>query len=127
MNQEDGVLLRKARLLEKWQLRDTPPFRGVPGDIKELMQVFVNREKEMPRAILTLDDGENILVRGMTGIGKTAFIMAVLHRMEQQSKVIKQRILPIHIRQFAGGTREDFYRVILYALAKQLGANNKRA
>lgn len=127
MNQEDGVLLRKARLLEKWQLRDTPPFRGVPGDIKELMRVFVNRENEMPRAILTLDDGENILVRGMTGIGKTAFIMAVLHRMEQQSKVIKQRILPIHIRQFAGGTREDFYRAILYALAKQLGPNNKRA
>jgi hypothetical protein len=91
------------------------------------MQVFVNRESEIPHAILTLDDGENILVRGMTGIGKTAFIMAVLHRMEQQSKAIKQNILPIHIRQFSGGTREDFYRVILYALAKQLGPNNKRA
>lgn len=127
MKQEDGVLLRKAQLLEKWQLRDTPPFRGVPGDIKELMQIFVNRESEMPRAILTLDEGENILVRGMTGIGKTAFIMAVLHQMEQQSKVMRQSILPIHIRQFAGGTREDFYRVILYALAKRLGPSNKRA
>lgn len=127
MRRADDTLQRKYRLLDKWKLRDTPPFRGVPGDIKELMQVFVNRESEMPRAILTLDDGENILVRGMTGIGKTAFIMAVLHQMEQQSKAIKQRILPVHIRQFAGGTREDFYRVILYALAKQLGPSNKRA
>jgi Cdc6-like AAA superfamily ATPase len=127
MKRVDDTLQRKYRLLNKWQLRDTPPFRGVPGDIKELVQVFVNRESEMPRAILTLDDGENILVRGMTGIGKTAFIMATLHQMERQSEVIKQKILPIHIRQFAGGTRGDFYRVILYALAKQLGPSNKRA
>jgi len=127
MSQVDSILQRKARLLEKWGLRDNPPFRGVPGDIKELMQVFVNRESEMQRTILTLDDGENILVRGMTGIGKTAFIMAVLYQMEQQRQALGQKILPIHIRQFAGGTREDFYRVILYALAKQLGPGNKRA
>jgi Cdc6-like AAA superfamily ATPase len=118
----------KAHLLEKWGLRDNPPFRGVPsGDVKELMRVFVNRENEMQKAILTLDDGENILVRGMTGIGKTAFIMAVLCQIERQSQAIKQKVLPIHIRQFAGGTREDFYKVILYALAKQLGPSNKRA
>lgn len=128
MSKAHNILQTKARLLEKWGLCDNPPFRGVPsGDIKELMQVFVNRENEMQRAILTLDDGENILVRGMTGIGKTAFIMAVLHQMEQQSQALKQKVLPIHIRQFAGGTREDFYRVILYALAKQLGPRNKRA
>ncbi|OPY77959.1 MAG: hypothetical protein A4E65_02493 [Syntrophorhabdus sp. PtaU1.Bin153] len=127
MNQVDSLLQRKSRLLEKWGLRDNPPFRGVPGDIKELMRVFVNRESEMQRAILTLDEGENILVRGMTGIGKTAFIMAVLYQMELQYQALKQRILPIHIRQFAGGSREDFYRIILYALAKRLAPGNKRA
>lgn len=127
MNQAHNILQRKARLLEQWGLRGHPPFRGVPGDIEELMQVFVNRENEVLRAILTLDDGENILVRGMTGIGKTAFIMAVLHQLEQQMQTIDRKILPIHIRQFAGGTREDFYRAILYALAKQLGPGNKRA
>jgi len=57
MSKVDGLLQRKAQLLRKWGLRDNPPFRGVPGDIKELMQVFVNRESEMQRAILTLDDG----------------------------------------------------------------------
>jgi Cdc6-like AAA superfamily ATPase len=108
-------------------MHDNPSFRGVPGDINELMRVFVNRESETQKAILTLDDGENILVRGMTGIGKTAFIMAVLCQMEQQYQALKQKILPIHIRQFAGGTREDFYRVILYALAKRLAPDNKRA
>lgn len=128
MNQTENILQRKARLLEKWGLRDNPPFRGVPSsDINELMQVFVNRENEMKRALLTLDDGENILVRGMTGIGKTAFIMAVLYQMEQQSHALTRKVLPIHIRQFSGGTREEFYRIILYALAKRLAPNNKRA
>ncbi len=128
MNPTNSILAMKARLLKAWGLRDQPPFRGVPsGDITELMRVFVNRGKEMQRAILTLDEGENILVRGMTGIGKTAFIMAVLYQIEQQAKMLHQDILPIHIRQFAGGTRDDFYRVILYALAKQLGPTNKQA
>jgi len=127
MSLEESILQRKARLLKSWGMTDNPSFRGVPGDVDELMRVFVNRENEMQRAILTLDDGENILVRGMTGIGKTAFIMAVLYQMEQQYQTLKQKILPIHIRQFAGGTRDDFYRVILYALAKRLAPGNKRA
>src|SRR6266487_2248234 len=128
MNRALSILSTKARVLKVWGLRDMPHFRGVPStDVKELMQVFVNRESEMQRAILTLDDCENILIRGMIGIGKTAFIMAVLYQMEQQAKALGQSVLPIHIRQFAGGTRNDFYRIILYALAKQLGPNNKRA
>jgi Cdc6-like AAA superfamily ATPase len=128
MSQINSILAMKVRLLQTWGLREHPPFRGVPsGDITELMKVFVDRDKERQRAILTLDEGENILVRGMTGIGKTAFIMAVLHEIEQQAKMLHQDILPIHIRQFAGGTRDDFYRVILYALAKQLGPTNKHA
>jgi len=91
------------------------------------MQVFVDRDEEIRRAILTLHDGENILVRGMTGIGKTAFIMATLYQVEREADALGQPVLPIHIRQFAGGTREDFYRVVLYALARQLGPRYKRA
>jgi len=118
----------KAHLLQTWGLRDSPPFRGVPsGDVERLMQVFVNRDEEIQRAILTLDDGENILVRGMTGIGKTAFIMATLYEMEREANALGQPVLPIHIRQFAGGSREEFYRVVLYAIAKQLGPRYKRA
>jgi len=128
MKKEINILSFKSHLLKLWGLRDDPPFRGVPsGDINELMQVFVNRESEMQRAILTLDEGENILIRGMTGIGKTAFIMAVLYQMERQAKALGQNMLPIHIRQFVGGTRNDFYRVVLYALAKRLGPHYKRA
>lgn len=91
------------------------------------MQVFVDRDEEIQRAILTLDDGENILVRGMTGIGKTAFIMATLYQMEREADALGDPVLPIHIRQFVGGSREDFYRVVLYGLAKQLGPRFKRA
>ncbi len=122
-----NIILQKAQLMEKWGLVDYPPFCGVPSGVKELMQVFVNRETEMERALLTLDEGENILIRGMTGIGKTAFIMAVLYELERQHSEMKQSILTIHIRQFAGGTREEFYKVILYSLAKKMGPLNKRA
>jgi len=128
MSQRRNILSMKAHLLQTWGLRDSPPFRGVPsGDVERLMQVFVNRDEEIQRAILTLDDGENILVRGMTGIGKTAFIMATLYEMEREANALGQPVLPIHIRQFAGGSREEFYRVVLYAIAKQLGPRYKRA
>ena len=118
----------KAHLLKTWGLCESPPFRGVPSsDVEELMQVFVDRDEEIERAILTRDDGENILVRGMIGIGKTAFIMATLYQMEREAHTLGHPVLPIHIRQFAGGTRDDFYRVVLYALARQFGPRYKRA
>jgi hypothetical protein len=116
-----------SEILREWDLEDIPPFRGVPGSIKELMQVFVDRENAMKTAKYILSIGENILVRGMSGMGKTAFIMATLDQMEQQGDVLGRPVLPIHIRQFTGGTREDFYRVVLYGLAKQLGPRYKRA
>jgi hypothetical protein len=128
MNHKKSILGKKTQILKTWGLRENPPFRGVPsGDLTELMKVFVNRESEMERAILTLDDRENILVRGMTGIGKTAFIMAVLYQMEQEVKELGEQLLPIHIRQFVGGTRNEFYQVVLYALAKKLSLTNSRA
>ncbi len=106
----------------------SPPFRGVPSsDIKELLQTFVNRSDEMQQALLTLDEGENVLVRGITGIGKTAFIMMLLHELEQHARHRDTEVLPIHIRQFVGGTRQDLYRVVLYALAKALGHRSKHA
>ena len=115
------------KILEAWGLRDIPPFRGVPGGIDELIRVFVGREDAVETARYILSTGENILVRGTCGTGKTAFIMATLHHMEQQGDVLGRPVLAIHIRQFEGGTREDFYRVILYALAKRLGPRHKRA
>jgi hypothetical protein len=128
MSKRRNILSMKAHLLKTWGLRESPPFRGDPsGDVEELMQIFVDRDEEIERAILTLDDGENILVRGMIGIGKTAFIMATLYQMEREAHTLGHPVLPIHIRQFAGGTRDDFYRVVLYALARQLGPRYKRA
>lgn len=128
MTNRPNILALRAKLLKSWGLKDIPPFRGVPSsDINELIRVFVNRDKEMQRAILTLHEGENVLVRGMTGIGKTAFIMATLHQMEMQANEIDSSILPIHIRQFTGGTRDDLYKIVLYALAKRLSLENDRA
>jgi Cdc6-like AAA superfamily ATPase len=105
-----------------------PPFHGVPsGNLDELMNIFVDREEEVTQALLTLDKGENVLVRGMMGIGKTAFIMAVLYQMEKQYNTMGYELLPIHIRQFSGCTREELQKIIVYSLAKRLAPRDKTA
>lgn len=115
------------QILKEWGLKDIPPFRGVPSKMEDLIQIFVNREEQIRNAKYILSTGENVLVRGMCGIGKTAFIMATLYQMEQQGDILGRPVLPIHVRKFTGGTREDFFRVVLYALAKKLGPRYKRA
>jgi len=115
-------------MLEAWKLKEMPPFHGVPsGNLQELISVFVDRDEEMNQAILTLDRGENVLVRGMMGIGKTAFIMAVLYYMQMQYEELGYDVLPIHIRQFSGCNRDELYKIILYALSKKLASRDKRA
>ncbi|MBN8656501.1 MAG: ATP-binding protein [Anaerolineae bacterium] len=121
-----NILVAKHTALKNWHLKDMPPFHGVPsGNLHELMNIFVDREEEVTQALLTLDKGENVLVRGMVGIGKTAFIMAVLYQMEKQYNTIGHELLPIHIRQFSGCTREDLQKIIVYSLAKRLAPRDK--
>jgi len=123
-----NILIAKNTALKNWRMKAMPPFHGVPsGNLNELMNIFVDRDEEMTQALLTLDKGENVLVRGMMGIGKTAFIMAVLHQMEQQYNTIGYEVLPIHIRQFSGCTREELYKIIVYSLAKRLAPRDKAA
>ncbi len=114
-------------LLEAWNMQDLPPFRGTPGDVGQLMRVFVNRDLDLQKARYTLSTGENVLIRGTAGIGKTAFMMATLHSMETEGDVLGKKVLPVHIRQFEGGNRDLFYRVILYSLAKKFSLENDAA
>lgn len=128
MSPRENFLALRLHTLESWGLRDMPPFRGVPPtDIDELLRVFVDREDEIKRALGTLDGGENILVRGMMGIGKTAFIMTTLHEIGWQAGALDRPVLTVHLRQFAGSTRDDFYRAVLYGIARQMAPSYKRA
>lgn len=123
-----NILIAKNTALRNWRLKEMPPFHGVPSsNLNELMNIFVDREEEVTQALLTLDKGENVLVRGMMGIGKTAFIMAVLYQMEKQYNAIGYELLPIHIRQFSGCTREELQKIIVYSLAKRLAPRDKTA
>lgn len=122
------VLKKQSEQFSKWGIKEFPHFRTLPpSDINELVQIFVGRDEEIDRAILTLDRGENILVIGMTGIGKTAFIMATLHQIEVQNKELGNSVLTIHVKSFNGKISEDFYHTILYHLALALSSKNKRA
>lgn len=123
------VALRRAEMLEKWDFSAIPPFSDVPpkDNPKLLSRLFTGRAKELERAILTLLDGNNLLVRGVWGVGKTAFILHTLHEFSAQAALIRQKTLPIYIDNFRGGALSDFYRPVLFALSMALADKDKDA
>ena len=126
---EGAEILRFTRALERWGFRATPPFHIEPpiGDAKQLARLFTSRSGELSRAILPLFNGRNILVRGMLGVGKSAFILRLLHELDAQAKIAKDRLRPIYIYHFYGGTTEDFYRLITLTLAQILSDKDQEA
>lgn len=126
---EGNELLRFAAAKKRWGWRDTPPFRVEPpiDDARQLARLFTGRQTELSRVILPLYNGRNILVRGMLGVGKSAFILRVLHELDAQAKAAREKILPIYIYHFYGGSTEDFYRLILYALSGILADRDDEA
>ena len=126
---EGDELLRFARAKERWKFKATPPFHIEPPvrDAKQLARLFTGRRAELSRVILPIYNGRNILVRGMLGVGKSAFILRVLHELDAQAKAAKDKLLPIYIYHFYGGTTDDFYRFILFALAQVLADKDEEA
>jgi Cdc6-like AAA superfamily ATPase len=123
------LIIRRTEFLKKWGFREMPPFSDVPpkDDIRILSRLFTGREKEIDRAILTLLDGNNILVRGVWGVGKTTFILQSLHEFAAQAKLLKEKTLPIYIDNFKGGLLKDFYRLVLFSLSTALEDIDKDA
>ncbi|MDH7486001.1 MAG: hypothetical protein QHJ81_06960 [Anaerolineae bacterium] len=123
-----NILGRELAVLQQLWGLERIPFRDVPPtDPTELMRYFVGREVEMEKAIPLLYDGRNILVRGIRSIGKTAFILAALYRLQQDAQARGAPVLPIHIAEFRGGEAEAFYRVVLYGLARGMAPRSRRA
>jgi hypothetical protein len=126
---EGNELLRFAAAKKHWGWKDTPPFRVEPpiDDARQLARLFTGRQAELSRVILPLYNGRNILVRGMLGVGKSAFILQVLHELDAQAKAAGEKILPIYIYHFYGGNTDDFYRLVLYALSGILADRDDEA
>jgi len=119
---EGDEILRFARARDRWSFKAMPPFHIEPPirDAQQLARLFTGRRAELSRVILPLYNGRNILVRGMLGVGKSAFILRLLHELDAQARAAKGKLLPIYIYHFYGGTTDDFYRLILFAVAQVL-------
>ncbi|MFZ1598918.1 MAG: AAA family ATPase [Anaerolineae bacterium] len=125
----ESLAVRQKRILKQWELRQSPPFSDVPpkDDPKRLERLFTGRQEELDRVILPLLDGRNVLIRGMWGVGKTTFILQTLHELSYQASQVKERLLPIYIDNFKGGTLAEFHRLILFALASTLSDKDDEA
>ncbi len=125
----EPLAVRRKRILQQWGLRQPPPFSNVPpkDDPKRLARLFTGRQDEIDRVLLPLMDGNNILIRGMWGVGKTTFILQTLHELSYQAAQVKERLLPIYIDNFKGGTLAEFHRLLLYALATALSDKDNEA
>src|SRR5438876_12103523 len=118
----EPIALRRRDLLLKWGLKEMPPFYDVPpqDNPQRLNRLFTGRQEELERVILPLLDGRNVLIRGRWGVGKTTFILQTLHELSFQVGLLKEKLLPIYIDNFKGGTLDEFHRLILFALATAL-------
>ena len=125
----EPIALRRKKMLPQWGLKNIPPFSDVPpkDDPKRLARLFTGRREELDRVILPLMDGRNVLVRGMWGVGKTTFILQTLHELSYQAGQLKERLLPIYIDNFKGGTLAEFHRLVLFALATALADKDEEA
>lgn len=125
----ESLMVRQKRILTQWGLRQFPPFSDVPpkDDPKRLGRLFTGRRQELDRVILPLLDGRNVLVRGMWGVGKTTFILQTLHELAYEAGQVRERLLPIYIDNFKGGTLAEFHRLLLFALATALADKDDEA
>jgi hypothetical protein len=125
----EPLMVRQKRVLSQWGLRQFPPFVDVPpkDDPTRLARLFTGRREELDRVILPLLDGRNVLVRGVWGVGKTTFILQALHELSYEASQVKERLLPIYVDNFKGGTLAEFHRLILFALATALSDRDDEA
>lgn len=111
--------------IPKWD--DEFPFASQPpiNNPSRLAKFFSGRDLEVGKACDRLFEGNNVMVRGQWGIGKSAFILTVLQDLKYYSDDIY--ILPLYIYDFSGAGTDDLYRHVLLSIAKGLAPILKRA
>jgi len=111
---------RYRETLNRWGLSDIPFRAAPPEDVNKLARIFHGREEELAIALPTLYEGRNVLVRGIWGVGKTAFIRYLLYRLQKESASLGERMLILYIGRFPGEDSEALYRALLLPLAEIL-------
>lgn len=101
-----------------WGLKGIPFSDVPPDDPEQVARFFVGRDEEYTRARTYLYRGENVLVRGTWGIGKTAFILSMLYRLQQEAQAQEKSVRSVYIKEFRGGPVNDFYQVVLRGLKR---------
>ena len=95
-------IARYRETLHQWGLTDVPFRATPPEDPEELSRVFYGRWHELDLALPVLYEGRNVLVRGLWGVGKTAFIVRLLHRLQQETAALGERMLILYVGRFPG-------------------------
>lgn len=121
------VLHTYRKTLQQWGLNEIPFQATPPEDPDILGRIFHGREVELERALPALYEGRNVLVRGLWGVGKTTFILYLLHRLKKEMAQLNEAALILYIGQFLGETAEDFFLAILGPLAEQLSESEPEA
>lgn len=115
------------KTLQLWGLSDIPFRATPPEDPAELSRIFYGRQRELDLALPTLYEGRNILVRGLWGVGKTAFILYLLHRLQQETATQGEKMLILYIGRFPGEGSEALYKALLLPLSETLADTEPEA
>lgn len=120
-------LARFRETLNQWGLTDIPFQATPPEDPALLSRLFHGRQRELDLALPTLYEGRNVLVRGLWGVGKTTFILHVLHHLQRETAKLGEPMLILYIGRFLGNTSEDMYRALLLPLSETLAEVDSEA
>jgi hypothetical protein len=120
-------IARYRETLHQWGLTDVPFRATPPEDPEELSRVFYGRRHELALALPALYEGRNVLVRGLWGVGKTAFILRLLYRLQQETATLGERMLILYVGRFPGETSEALYRALLLSLSQTLADTEPEA
>jgi len=118
---------RYRETLRRWGVTDVPFRAAPPEDPAELSRVFYGRQRELDLALPTLYEGRNVLVRGLWGVGKTAFILYLLYRLQQETAALGEQMLIVYIGHFPGDSAEALYRALLLPLSETLADTEPEA
>lgn len=112
---------------QQWGLSKNPFYSTPPDEVDEVAAIFQGRTKELDRALPTLYEGRNVLIRGPWGIGKTALIKTLLHRLQQEVADLQEEMLVLYLDGIPNATICNFYRAVLLAITKQMSEQSTEA
>jgi Cdc6-like AAA superfamily ATPase len=112
---------------QQWGLSHNPFYSTPPDEVAEVAAIFQGRTKELDRALPTLYEGRNVLIRGPWGIGKTAMIKTLLHHLQQEVVELQEEMLVLYLDGIPNVTIGNFYRAVLLAITKQMSEQSDKA